>query len=69
MLVICYAGSVLIVAVLMHLLIHQMGVYSTLSGEPGFGNSVGEAFPYFPDFTSTYGDRFRAFKHGALHGV
>ena len=38
-------------------------------GEPGFAEGVaGEATTYFKDFMSTYGDRFRTFKHGALHG-
>jgi hypothetical protein len=49
--------------------IHQMGVYSSLAGEPGFAESTGEAFTYFQKFLSNYGDRFRTFKHGALHGV
>jgi hypothetical protein len=69
MLVICYAVSVLIAAALVQIVIHQMGVYSTLEGEPGFSELTGEAFAYFQDFTATYGDRFRTFKHGALHGV
>jgi hypothetical protein len=69
MLLICYAVSVLIGSALMQMVIHQMGVYSTLAGDPGFSESTGEAFTYFQDFTTTYGDRFRTFKHGALHGI
>ena len=67
--VICFAVSVFIGAALMQMVIHQMGVYSTLAGEPGFSELTGEAFTLFQDFTATYGDRFRTFKHGALHGV
>lgn len=49
--------------------IHQMGVYSSLAAEPGFAESTGEAFTYFQDFLANYGDRFRTFNHGALHGA
>lgn len=47
---------------------HQNGLFATLSGEPGFAEQTGEAFAYFQDFMNTYGDRFKTFKHGALHG-
>ena len=68
-LVICYIFSVLIAFALMPMTIHQMGTYSTLAGEPGFAQQTGEAFSYFENFVSTYGDRFRTFKHGAFHGL
>jgi hypothetical protein len=64
-----YAAAVLIALALMQMVIHQMGVYSTLAGDPGFSNSTGEAFAYFENFISLYNDRFRTFGHGALHGV
>lgn len=68
-LVICYILSILISLALMPMVIHQMGVYSTLAGEPGFAEQSGDAFVYFENFVNTYGDRFRTFKHGAFHGV
>lgn len=68
-LVICYILSILIALALMPMVIHQMGVYSTLAGEPGFAEQSGDAFAYFENFVNTYGDRFRTFKHGAFHGV
>ncbi|RCS26209.1 DUF1761 domain-containing protein [Polaribacter sp. WD7] len=68
-LAICYVLSVLISSALMPMVIHQMGTYSTLAGEPGFAEQTGDAFVYFENFVNTYGDRFRTFKHGAFHGV
>ena len=68
-LILSYVFSLFIAMFLVPATIHQMGVYSTLAGEPGFAESTGEAFTYFQDFLSNYGDRFRTFKHGALHGV
>ena len=40
-----------------------------LEGETGFSEKMGEAFIYFQDFLSVYGDRFRNFRHGVLHVV
>jgi hypothetical protein len=67
--VLTYVFSLCIAMFLLPATIHQMGVYSSLAGEPGFAESTGEAFTYFQKFLSNYGDRFRTFKHGALHGV
>lgn len=67
--ILSYVFSVFIALFLLPATIHQMGVYSSLAGEPGFAKSTGEAFTYFQDFLANYGDRFRTFKHGALHGV
>ncbi|PQJ77149.1 DUF1761 domain-containing protein [Polaribacter glomeratus] len=64
-----YVFSLFIAMFLLPATIHQMGVYSSLAGEPGFAESTGEAFTYFQDFLLNYGDRFRTFKHGALHGI
>lgn len=68
-LVICFFLSVLVAFALMPMTIHQMGTYSALAGEPGFADQTGEAYSYFENFVSTYGDRFRTFKHGAFHGI
>jgi hypothetical protein len=64
-----YVLSLLIAFVLVQMVIHQMGMYSTLAGDPGFNEQTGEAYSYFENFLVTYGDRFRTFKHGAFHGV
>lgn len=50
------------------IVIHQMHVASTLMGEPGFEDPNSEIGAYFADFMSRFGDNFRTFKHGALHG-
>ena len=58
------------VAITLHMFtIHQWGVFSTLAGEPDFTSKSSESFQAFTNFMSMYGDRFRTFKHGALHGV
>lgn len=64
-----YVFSFLLAFILQTLVIHQWGAFSTLVGEPGFSEQSGEAYTYFQDFMATYGDRFRTFKHGALHGA
>ena len=68
-LIISYVFSFFIASFLIFVVIHQSGVYSTLAGEPGFNEKAGEGFAFFQDFINTYGDRFRTFGHGALHGV
>jgi hypothetical protein len=64
-----YAFSFLIAMTLQAIVVHQMGVYSTLAGEPDFMEETGAAFTYFQDFMTLYGNRFRTFKHGVLHGA
>ncbi len=57
-------------AMTMHMLsIHQFGVQSVFQGDEGFGIAGSEVSNYLSDFMAKYGDRFRTFKHGALHGV
>lgn len=51
------------------LTIHQWGMFSSLMGEPGFAEGTGETMTYFQEFLANYGDRFRTFGHGALHGT
>ncbi|MGB0891259.1 MAG: DUF1761 domain-containing protein [Flavobacteriaceae bacterium] len=63
-----YVLSFLLAFLMQTLVIHQFGASSTLMGEPGFAEGTGEAFTYFQDFMAKYGDRFRTFGHGALHG-
>lgn len=63
--------SFLLVGAVMPMVIHQMGVFSTIAEEPGVQekdvNSV--AMQDVMEFMTKYGDRFRTFKHGALHGT
>jgi hypothetical protein len=43
--------------------IHQMGAFSMVGGD------VENALPSYQAFMDDYGDAFRTFKHGALHGA
>lgn len=63
-----YVLSFLFAFLLQTLVIHQFAAQSVLMGEPGFVEGTGEAFTYFEAFMQNYGDRFRTFGHGALHG-
>ncbi|WP_298550484.1 DUF1761 domain-containing protein [uncultured Algibacter sp.] len=45
------------------IVIHQMGVFSLIGGDP----SIAE--PSYAALMADYGDAFRTFKHGVLHGV
>lgn len=49
-------------------MIHQMGAYSTLANL-GVDTAGSETNLYFADFMAKYGNEFRTFKHGALHGA
>lgn len=63
-----YVLSFLMAFLLQTLVIHQFGVKSTLI-ESGAMELQGDALTYFQDFMATYGDRYRTFKHGVLHGA
>ncbi|WP_442264722.1 DUF1761 domain-containing protein [Tenacibaculum sp. ZS6-P6] len=63
-----YVLSFIIALGLLPVVIHQMGIYSTLAGEPDFINNSGEAYNTYTSLMETYGTRFRTFKHGLLHG-
>jgi len=64
----CYVLGLVISAGLMPAVVHQMGIYSTLVNEPGFAEGTGEAFTIFGSIMEKYGNNFRNFKHGLLHG-
>lgn len=42
---------------------HQTGAFSLIGGDPS------TALPSYQAFLDDYGDAFRTFKHGALHGI
>ncbi len=65
-----YVLGLLVAFAMLPTTIHQMGVYSTLAGEPGFLKDAAAASTQeFGRFMEQYGDRFRTFKHGAFHGT
>ncbi|MEW4922339.1 DUF1761 domain-containing protein [Algibacter sp. 2305UL17-15] len=45
------------------IVIHQLGAFSLVGGDPS------TALPSYEAFVSDYSDAFRTFKHGAFHGV
>jgi hypothetical protein len=55
----------LMVAFMMHILvIHQMGPLGMIGGP----DMIATAKPSYTAFLADYGDAFRTYKHGALHG-
>ena len=54
----------LLAASLQMLVIHQTGAYSMIGGKV-----TEDTLPSFQAFMDDYGNAFRTFKHGALHGV
>jgi hypothetical protein len=55
--------AILLAFSLQGMTIHQMGAFSMVGGD------VENALPSYQAFMDDYGDAFRTFKHGALHGV
>jgi hypothetical protein len=49
--------------------IHQMGVMGTMAGELDFGKDGSASTATFNEFMKIYGDKFRSYPHGALHGA
>lgn len=64
-----YLLSVFLGVALNFMVIHQFHVGSILMNEPGFGDPNSEIGQYFAAFMENYGNNFRTFKHGALHGT
>ena len=54
--------------VLQYMVIHQYSVASILANEPGINDPNSVISLYLKDFMDAYGNNFRTFKHGALHG-
>lgn len=60
--------SFLLSLFLFSLVVHQTHYYSILIDEAGFGVDGSEIMNQINAFMGTYGNHFRTFKHGALHG-
>ncbi|MBA3663933.1 MAG: DUF1761 domain-containing protein [Bacteroidetes bacterium] len=65
----CYVFGLLVAFALMSLTVHQMSVFSILANEPGMGDPNSEVMQLMSGFYAKYGNNFRTFKHGALHGT
>ena len=49
--------------------LHQTGVFAIFVGDPDFGNPDAASTKELLKFFEVYGDKFRTFGHGALHGT
>ncbi len=63
-----YLFSLMAATVISAIVIHQSAIYSTLANEEGFGIAGSAIQNYIDDFMKNYGQNFRTFKHGMLHG-
>jgi Protein of unknown function (DUF1761) len=68
-LIITFVLSVMAGTAISTMVIHQNHVGSTLMAEKEFGVEGSEIMVYYKDFMTRFGDNFRTFKHGALHGA
>jgi hypothetical protein len=64
-----FVYSFLIAMFMQVVVIHQMHVYSVLMNEPGLNDPTSEVGTFLKNFMDKYGNNFRTFKHGALHGT
>jgi hypothetical protein len=64
-----FVMSILLALLLQTIVIHQMGVFSLLSGQEGFDDPASAVRGLFNDFMELYGAEHRTFGHGALHGA
>lgn len=53
---------------LSNIVIHQMGLFSMLVDTAGFGTEGSEVMNEYTNMMTKYGQNFRTFKHGMLHG-
>lgn len=63
----CYLFSVLLAFLLSSIVIHQGNVFAMMMPEVMESGSAGQQ--QFNDLMAQYGDRYRDFSHGALHGA
>lgn len=54
---------------LMIIVIHQFGFFSTLMSDPTLTEVGSETYIYAQDFMERFGENYRTFKHGAFHGI
>lgn len=69
MLGLTYIFSLLAAFMIPMIVIHQNHVASALMSEDGFGKEGSDIMIYLNDFMARFGNNFRTFKHGALHGA
>lgn len=64
-----YFFGLMLSMMLFSIVIHQSHIYSTLLNTEGFGQEGSAVMNYIEEFMGKYGDNYRTFKHGALHGT
>jgi len=67
--ILSYLFGVMAMMFMPSIVIHQYHMGSTLLGSEGFGVEGSALQQYYHDFMSNYGNKYRTFGHGALHGV
>jgi len=60
--------SVLIAMSLMSVTIHQLSMFSVFGNDPTLKDPQSANSLYIADFMEKYGNNFRTFRHGLLHG-
>jgi hypothetical protein len=62
--------SLFVAFILGTMVVHQTGVFGVLVGQTGFPDDVhAEASKWYAEFMELYGNNYRSFQHGALHGA
>jgi hypothetical protein len=61
--------SFLIAFGMQFMVIHQFSVFSVLANEPGIMDPNSDIGRWLTEFMAKYGNNFRTFKHGMLHGT
>jgi hypothetical protein len=64
-----YVFSVLIAISLNFMVVHQMSLYAIVQGDPDLEVAGSELNLWIESFMAKYGNNFRTFKHGSLHGT
>ncbi|WP_282080752.1 DUF1761 domain-containing protein [Aquimarina algiphila] len=67
--ILSYVFSLFLAFILNTLVIHQFGFFSSIMNEPGLTETGTETYQYAQDYMAKYGNNFRTFGHGALHGT
>ncbi|MCA0238259.1 MAG: DUF1761 domain-containing protein [Bacteroidetes bacterium] len=64
-----YFFSLMLAIILQSVVIHQTHIMSLLMNEPGINDPNSDMGKWLAEFMGKYGNNFRTFKHGALHGT
>jgi hypothetical protein len=66
--ILSYVFSFLLAFFLQFITTHQAGAFSSMV-ESGASELTGQALEDFKNFIASYGENYRTFKHGVLHGA